>query len=398
MEINKTEIGVCAFGLKTGIITFDDNMKDVVKKYFDKNKNILNNKDILCMTEAVVAITQKNFVNLEDVSIEIKNKLNLKENSTIGIVFPIFSRNRFSMILKAIAKTVPLGKVIIQLSFPRDEQGNPILSKDFCIDNNITLDEKLDLKKLDNLGKRYLHPETGMDYIDFYKQIVEKESKNVEIYLANKLNYIINSKPDGIICCNVHNRQNILNEIKKLGYKNIITLQDICSNSSKKEYSEYGLLGSNILDPEKNILKLAPKDGDLLCENIKQMIFEEFDKDIEVLIYGDGAYKDPESGIYELADPVSCFGCTKNIKNKNKTGVKSKYLMQKLYSQGKNKKEILEFIENEKQRVLKENNKNDFSSEGTTPRKIENLISSLADLISGSADSNTPLVLVKNYL
>ena len=394
MEINKNEVGVISLGLKTGIITFDDDMVSVAREYFKKNPNILDNKDILCMTEAVVAITQKNYIHLDDATNEIKEKLNLKEDSTIGLLFPILSRNRFSMILRAISKAVPKGKVIIQLLFPSDEQGNPILEKKFCKNKNVNLEDKI---TLDMIEKRYLHPETGMDYINFYEEIVKENTENVEIYLGNLVDFMIDKKPDGIICCNVHERFNTLEKVKEKGFTNVITLQDIASDSSKKAYSEFGLLGSNILDPEKHTLKLAPKNGDLVCKQVSDMLKEEFGKSVEVLIYGDGAYKDPESGIYELADPVSCFGCTEGIKNKNRTGVKSKYLMQKLYSQGKNKDEILKFIQKEKQRVLEENKKNDFSSEGTTPRKIENLASSLADLVSGSADSNTPLVLIKNF-
>ena len=209
---------------------------------------------------------------------------------------------------------------------------------------------------------------------------------------------MIENNPDGIIVSNVHHREDIFNNIKKLGYENVITLQDIFSDPSKKSYSKYGLLGSNILDPEKETLKLAPREPNKLCLNVQKMIKEEFNKDVEVVVYGDGAYKDPETGIYELADPVSAFGVTPGIKNRNRTGVKTKYLMQKLFDQGKNKQEILEAIEKEKQRVAEEHKKDDFSSEGTTPRKIENLVASLADLVSGSADANTPVVVVRGFI
>jgi F420-0:gamma-glutamyl ligase len=396
MELNRSNLGVIAFGVKTGIVTFEDNMVDVVKNSLKKEKDLIDNGDIVCMTEAVVAITQKNYVYLNDVSKEIKEKLNLKEDSTIGIIYPILSRNRFSMILKGIAKTVPKGKIIIQLKFPDDEQGNPITDSKMLHKLDKTFEDKITTEEI---GKdRFLHPETGLDYIGFYESIVKKEGCDVEIYLANSTRYLVDKKPDGIIVSNVHHRNDTLNAIKKREYQNVITLQDICSDSKKEAYSEYGLLGSNILDPENEKIKLAPKNGDLVCLDVQKMIKEEFSKDVEVIIYGDGAYKDPESGIYELADPVSAFGVTPGIKNRNRIGVKTKFLMQKLYNDGKSKEEISKIIEEEKEKFVREQKKDSFSAQGTTPRKIENLVSSLADLVSGSADSNTPVVIVRGFI
>jgi len=396
MELNRSNLGVIAFGVKTGIVTFEDNMVDVVKNSLKKEKDLIDNGDIVCMTEAVVAITQKNYVYLNDVSKEIKEKLNLKEDSTIGIIYPILSRNRFSMILKGIAKIVPKGKIIIQLKFPDDEQGNPITDNKMLHKLDKTFEDKITTEEI---GKdRFLHPETGLDYIGFYESIVKKEGCDVEIYLANSTRYLVDKKPDGIIVSNVHHRNDTLNAIKKREYQNVITLQDICSDSKKEAYSEYGLLGSNILDPENEKIKLAPKNGDLVCLDVQKMIKEEFSKDVEVIIYGDGAYKDPESGIYELADPVSAFGVTPGIKNRNRIGVKTKFLMQKLYNDGKSKEEISKIIEEEKEKFVREQKKDSFSAQGTTPRKIENLVSSLADLVSGSADSNTPVVIVRGFI
>ncbi|MFH0906511.1 MAG: coenzyme F420-0:L-glutamate ligase, partial [archaeon] len=184
----------------------------------------------------------------------------------------------------------------------------------------------------------------------------------------------------------------------KSQFKNVITLQDIYSDSKKHVFSEYGLLGSNILDFDREILKLAPKNADKVAKDIQNAIKKHLKKNVEVIIHGDGGYKDPESGIYELADPVSAFGVTSGIKNKNRVGVKTKYLMQKLYNEGKTKEEILKEIEKEKQKFLKENKKENFSAQGTTPRKIENLVSALADLVSGSADANTPIVIVRGFV
>jgi F420-0:gamma-glutamyl ligase len=400
MNIPDKEIGVSAYGLKTGIITFDDDIVDVIDKkigtIFKNNPDIIKDKDILCVTEAVVAISQHNYVKLEDITKEIKHKLNLKEDSTLGIIYPILSRNRFSMILKAISRVVPKGKIIIQLLFPDDEQGNSIISREYQKNINKNFEDKISLEDLADY--RLLHPETGVDYIKFYKNIVKKQGPDCEIYLANSTKYMVENNPDGVIVCNVHHSDDTKSNLKNRNYNNLITLKDLFSDKSKKVYSKYGLLGSNILDPEKELLKLAPRDCNNVCRKIQKRIKEKYNRDIEVLIYGDGAYKDPESGIYELADPVSCFGSTPAISSTNRIGVKTKYLMQKLYSQGKTKEEILEKIKKEKQRVISEKKKDDYSSEGTTPRKIKNLASSLADLISGSADSNTPVVIIRGYI
>jgi F420-0:gamma-glutamyl ligase len=396
MNIDEKNLGVIAFGIKTGIITFDDDIVEVVKNSLKKEKDLIKTGDIVCVTEAVVAITQHNYLKLEDISKEIRYKLNLKEDSTIGIIYPILSRNRFSMILKAIAKSVPKGKIIIQLKFPDDEQGNPIINQEMLNNLKKIFEDKITTEEIKD--KRFYHPETGIDYIDFYQSIVKEQGVDVEVYLANSTKYLIEKNPDAIIVSNVHHRNDTLKSIKKRGFENVITLQDIASDSSKLAYSEYGLLGSNILDPVKEIIKLAPRNSDFVCLDIQKMIKQEFSQDVEVVVYGDGAYKDPESGIYELADPVSAFGTTPGIKNKNRVGVKTKYLMQKLYNEGKTKEEIKDIIEEEKKKFIEAQRKDAFSAQGTTPRKIENLVSSLADLVSGSADSNTPVVIVRGFI
>ena len=396
MYLPDTNIGVVAFGVKTGIITFDDNIIEVVKRTIKKNPDIIRDNDILCVTESVVAISQHNVVTLDDVSAEIKSRLNLREDSTVGVIHPILSRNRFSMMLKAIAKAVPEGKVIVQLRFTDDEQGNPVIAKKTLKKINKCL---ADIITLNDIGKdRLFHPETGMDYIDYYETIVKDTGSDVEIFLDNSFGHIINKNPDAIIVGNVHGRNEVLEDIRETGYENVITLQDIYSDPRKGVYSEFGLLGSNLLDPVNEQLKLMPRNSNQVCEEIRKMINAEFNKDIEVIIYGDGAYKDPESGIFELADPVSCFGCTSGIKDRNRIGVKTKYLMQKLHNEGKSKEEIEIMIEEEKKKFIQKQDKQGFSAQGTTPRKIENLVSSLADLVSGSGDSNTPLIVVRGFI
>jgi F420-0:gamma-glutamyl ligase len=392
--INK-DIGVMAYGVKTGIITPDDKIVEVIKNTFKRNPELLKEGDIVCVKEAVTAITQNNFVHISDISKDIDSKLKLKKTSTIGVLFPITSRNRFSLILQAIASSVPNGKVVIQLSFPADEQGNQIISEDFLKKKKLKWEDKITLQKI---GKdRFIHPETGMDYIKFYEDLIKKEGAKAEIFLSNNPEDIIKSKIDGLLISNVHDRNNLLKKIKPK-FKNTITLQDICSDKNKKIHSEYGLLGSNILDPHKGLLKLPPRDADNVCLEIQKMIKKEFKKNVEVMVYGDGAYKDPESGIYELADPVCAFGVTPGIESVRRVGVKTKYLMQKFLSQGKSKEEILKEIEKEKKRIMCGTDKGEIACEGTTPRKVRNLVASLADLVSGSADANTPVVIVRGFI
>ncbi|MFA5746239.1 MAG: coenzyme F420-0:L-glutamate ligase [archaeon] len=395
MNYDKNYFGVIAYGIKTGIITPNDNLVNVIKATIKKNPTAIDNGDIICVKEAVTAITQQNFVNLSDIKKDITTKLKLKPTSTIGLIYPITSRNRFSLILRSIASSVPKGKVIIQLSFPADEQGNQIISEEFLKKNKLKLEDKITLGKI---GKnRFIHPETGIDYIKFYKELITKEGAKAEIYLSNNSEDIIKCKPDAIIVSNVHARKKIFEEIKPK-FKNVITLQNICSDKNQKVYSEYGLLGSNILDPEKGLLKLPPRDADKVCLEIQKMIKKEFKKEVEVMVYGDGAYKDPESGIYELADPVCAFGVTPGIEKIRRVGVKTKYLMQKLLNEGKNKDQILKEIEKEKKRIMCGTDKGEIACEGTTPRKVRNLVASLADLVSGSADANTPVVIVKGFI
>ncbi len=396
MNLPQKELGVIAYGIKTGIITSDDNIAEVIKRTISSNPDIISDGDILCITESVVAITQHNVVKLDDVSAEIKARLLLRDDSTIAVIHPILSRNRFSMMLNAIARTVPKGKVIVQLKFPDDEQGNPLITKAYLK----KIGKKFhDMITLDEIGhERLLHPETGMDYIDYYQSIIRETGSDAEIFLDNSFEHIIKMDPDAIIVSNVHARNEVLEHIKEYGYTNVITLQDIYSDPCNGVYSEYGLLGSNLLDPSNEQLKLMPRRSDEVCEQVRNMVLAEFEKDIEVIIYGDGAYKDPESGIFELADPVSCFGCTSAIKNRNRIGVKTKYLMQKLHNEGKSKQEIERIIEEEKIKFVERQEKQEFIAQGTTPRKIENLVSSLADLVSGSGDTNTPLVVVRGFI
>lgn len=395
MDLPDEKMGVVAFGIKTGLITEDDDLDQLIITILSEYPELLRNGDILCITEAVVAITQRNYVHLSALTAEFRRKLNLPERAHVGVLFPILSRNRFSMILQAIAATAPGGKISVQLSFPCDEQGNQIIDRQLLQRLGKQHQDQITLEEIG--ASRFLHPETGIDYIDLYEKIIRSQGAEAEIFLANHPKHLIARQPHGIVVSNVHGCLETWQTVHQ-SFKNAITLMDVCSDPAQAVYSEYGVLGSNYLNPEKNLLKLAPRESDRVCERMQRLIADQFHKEVEVLVYGDGAYKDPETGIYELADPLPAFGTTAGIRSGHRRGVKTKFLMQKLYNEGKTREEISQIITQERQKLLQEAQIDTLSAEGTTPRRIKNLVASLADLVSGSADANTPIVIVRGFL
>jgi F420-0:gamma-glutamyl ligase len=379
-------IGPAALGLKMGVfVPGSDLVGDIVERAKDCARDgLIDDGDVLCITESVVARVQDNFVTTDDVAQEIRRALGVKAGSTVGVLFPIVSRNRFSLILEGIAKAVPGGQVIVQLSYPRDEVGNQTINPRYL--------EKLDLVEdyipsegLD--AGAFVHPVTKVDYVAYYQQIIEDEGATPRIYFSNKATRIAQFNPDGIVVADVHDRQETKAKLEQV-FANAVTLQELCS--SGRSWSEWGLLGSN--KSAGNRLKLAPRDGDKIVRDIQARIKEATGKQIEVIIYGDGAYKDPTTGIYELADPQTVFAATSGLQNRMRTGLKYKYLADVLHFEGKNEAEIEAVIESKRGDVLPDDS---MESEGTTPRQLTDVLASLADLVSGSADAGTPVVLIK---
>lgn len=383
-------IGVSAFGIKMGVIVPGS---DVVSLVYDSlvkcnQDGLLHDGDTVCVTESIVARAQNNYITAQDIAREVTDKLKINSRSKIGILFPILSRNRFAMVLKGIAGSVPEGKVVIQLSHPADEVGNQVLHHDFaesigkCDTDVITLDE---------IGPdRFKHPITKVDYVELYREIVTEQGGAAEIIFSNDSAKIAEYDLDGIIIANIHQRARTYRKIKAAGH-NCITLQQICN--SGEAWSEWGVLGSNISSGDK--LKLAPRHADEVAEKIQAKVKAGLGINVEVIIYGDGAYRDPSTGIYELADPQPAFGMTKGLAGKYRQGLKYKYMVDVLYDEGIDIDEIENSIEAKKGETFAADC---FETEGTTPRKAEDLMASLADLISGSADAGTPLVLVKGFL
>ncbi|MEA4882709.1 MAG: coenzyme F420-0:L-glutamate ligase, partial [Clostridia bacterium] len=280
-------VGVSAFGIKIGVVVPGGDMLDMVYESLAKcnDDGLLDSGDTVCVTESVVARAQNNYVTVDDVAREAREKLELGPGSTLGILFPILSRNRFSLVLKGLARAVPEGAVVVQLSQPADEVGNPILPWDFA--------ERLgkadsDVITLEDIGDdRFKHPVTGVDYIDLYQSIIEGQGASSKIYLCNNPLHIGEVGADGIIVATIHNRERLRSRLASAGISSI-TLQELC-NSGRPAWSEWGLLGSNMSSGDR--LKLAPRHADELAIALQARVAEGLGKSIEVIVYGDGAYR-----------------------------------------------------------------------------------------------------------
>lgn len=384
-------IGSTAFGLKMGVIVPEMDLISAIMDVITKcdQDNFIDDGDVLCITESILARAQNNFVTLNKIAAQIKNRLKLNSNSTVGVVFPIFSRNRFAMILEAIAMAVPEGKVVVQLAWPRDEVGNQLGPDEVFQDLNKEYGDVITEQEL--AGFPLHHPITKVNYIKLYRDIIEAQGATAEIILANKAEEIVNYDCDGIIVSDVHQRIQTREVLAAL-CDNLITLVDIYSDPQKKAWSEWGLLGSNM--SASGNLKLAPRESNDFAQKLHERIKNELGKHVEIIINGDGAYKDPSTGIYELADPKPVFGSTNGFSGVMRGGVKYKYLADLGYQDGKTIAEIEAELEKLKEQSFSEDQ---MESEGTTPRKLEDVIASLADLVSGSSDAGTPLVLVKGF-
>lgn len=360
-------------GIKTPFIKENDDIINIVTESIieaSKDNFTINDGDIIAVTESAIARAQNNFVTLDEVSKDLSNKFNGAK--TIGIVHPILSRNRFSLILKSVAKITD--KIVIIFKYPFDEVGNQLFNMPFGIVDiyKDTLYER-DVYRMDpNLS----HPITGIDYIKLYRDIVEGENCKVSFVFSNDVTKVLNETND-ILISDIHTRKNTKKLIKKeYCLANVFTLDEILNEKSEHGYNpEYGLLGSNI--STDNVLKLFPRNCDYYVNEIQNQFKLKTGKHVEVLIYGDGAFKDPVSGIWELADPVVCPAYTNGLIG-SPNEVKLKYL-----------------IDND---MLDDLDKDiEANKMGTTPRRFSDLLGSLSDLISGSGDKGTPVVYIKNY-
>ena len=386
------KVGTIVRGIRTPIIKEGDNLEDiVVKSLLDASKEEgfeFYDKDVVAITEAVVGISEGNFATLDDIALDIKNKLH---SDHIGIVFPILSRNRFAVCLSAMARSTK--KITMLLSYPSDEVGNDILYKDDLKKYNV--DPFNDVITYDEYMEKYhsfLHPFTGVNMVDFYKDLVESEGCECDIVLSNNPLDILRYTND-VINCDIHTREETKEMLKDDG-ANVISMTDILSSSiNGSGYNEkYGLLGSNRATEER--VKLFPRTGQKLVENVQKKLKKETGKNIEVMVYGDGAFKDPVGKIWELADPVVSPAYTKGLEG-SPNELKLKYLSENKFKDLSG--EELNKAIREEIKSKDSNLKGTMVTQGTTPRRYTDLIGSLCDLTSGSGDKGTPVVLIQRY-
>ena len=385
--------GVTSRGLRGPIIKEGDNLAsivtDVVLNAAKEEKFQIHDKDVIAITESVVARSQGNYAKTDAIAKDVANKV---QSDTVGVVFPILSRNRFSHILEGIARGVK--KIILMLSYPSDEVGNHLISLDMLDEANI--DPYMDVLTLKEYRDTFGYPKhefTGIDYVEFYENLIKKQGCDVEIIFSNRVKTILDYT-DRVICADIHTRHRNKKILKNAGAKVVLGLDDIMTSSvDGSGYNEkYGLLGSNM--SRNNEVKLFPREDYNLILTVQKNILEATGKKVEVMVYGDGAFKDPQGKIWELADPVvSPFFTDGLIGTPNE--LKLKYLADNEFDSLKGeelKQAIVKKIETKEKNLVGK-----METQGTTPRQLTDLLGSLCDLTSGSGDKGTPFILVQGY-
>lgn len=383
-------IGTISWGVKAPIIRPGDDLVEItadsIMKAVKEAKIKLKDRDIVAVTEAIVAKSQGNFATVDDIAKDVRAKMG---EGTIGVINPILSRNRFSNILKGIARGCD--NIVIQLSYPFDEVGNPLVSIDRLYELGITnFNKTYTDKQFYKIVGKIEHPFTGLDYIDFYKKICGDKCK---IILSNDPTTILKYTKK-VITADIHSRFRNKSLLLKRGAKKVIGLDEILNQPvDGSGYNEkYGVLGSNLSTDEK--LKLFPRDTESFIEKLQKKLNEVSGVKMECMVYGDGAFKDPVGGIWELADPVVSPAFTNGLVG-TPNEIKLKYVADNQIGQltGKEAEKAIKEIISNKSKDLKNQN----VSLGTTPRRITDLLGSLADLTSGSGDKGTPIVLITGY-
>ena len=349
----------------------------------------LRDRDVIALTESIVARAQGNYATVEDIAADVKAKLG---GETVGVIFPILSRNRFAINLKGIA--MGCKKVVLMLSYPSDEVGNALLTYDQLDEAGINpYSDVLTLEKYRELFGENIHEFTGVDYVDYYSNIIKEAGAEVEVIFANQAKTILNYT-DCIINCDIHTRVRTKRILRDAGAKVVCGLDDILNTSvNGSGYNEkYGLLGSNKSTEDK--IKLFPKECKDLVVAIQSSILEKTGKHVEVMVYGDGAFKDPQGKIWELADPVVSPAFTDGLIG-TPNELKLKYLADNDFA-NLSGAELKEAIANSI-KAKGDNLVGNMASQGTTPRQLTDLIGSLCDLTSGSGDKGTPVILIQGY-
>ncbi len=386
-------VGTVVRGLRAPIINKGDSIEniviDTVLKASEKENFVINEKDVVAITESIVARAQGNYASIDAIAQDVNNKFG---NDTVGLIFPILSRNRFAICLRGIAKGAK--KVVLMLSYPSDEVGNHIVDIDMLDQKGINpwTDVLTEAEFRTHFGENK-HTFTGVDYISYYKSLVEEYGVECEVIFSNDCKTILNYTKS-VLTCDIHSRHRSKRILKANGAEKVYGLDDILSTSvDGNGYNEaYGLLGSN--KATENSVKLFPRDCQSVVDKIQAEIKKATGKTVEVMVYGDGAFKDPVGKIWELADPVVSPGYTLGLEG-TPNEVKLKYLADNNFSHLKGdalKSAISEYIKTKDENLV-----GAMEAQGTTPRRLTDLIGSLCDLTSGSGDKGTPIVYIQGY-
>ncbi len=387
------KVGTVSRGIRCPIIREGDDLVkitvDSVLEAAEAEGFPIRNRDVIALTESIVARSQGNYAPIEAISQDIKNKV---DSDTLGVIFPILSRNRFAICLKGIASAAK--KIVLMLSYPSDEVGNALLTYDQLDDAGVNpYSDVLTLEKYRELFGNNVHEFTGVDYVEYYSNIIKECGAEVEVIFANQAKTILNYT-DTVITCDIHTRKRTKRILNSLGAKTVLGLDDILNSSINGSgfNTKYGLLGSN--KATENTIKLFPNECKPLVENIQKEFLTKTGKHVEVMVYGDGAFKDPQGKIWELADPVVSPAFTDGLIG-TPNELKLKYLADNDFKDlsGEALKEAIS-------KSIKEKNNNlvgNMASQGTTPRQLTDLIGSLCDLTSGSGDKGTPIILIQGY-
>ncbi|MBS6955994.1 MAG: coenzyme F420-0:L-glutamate ligase [Enterocloster asparagiformis] len=388
-------VGTISRGIRCPIIRQGDDLPQIVVDSVlnaaaggDYGFPILDH-DVIAVTEAVVARAQGNYATTDQIAADVKEKFG---DATVGVIFPILSRNRFSICLKGIAKGVK--KMVLMLSYPADEVGNHLIDEDELDAKGVNpWTDVLSEEKYRQLFGYTKHPFTGVDYVEYYKELVTGEGTEVEIVLANDCRSILDYA-DHVICCDIHTRARSKRRLLAAGAKKVVCLDEILTESvDGSGFNEnYGLLGSN--KATEDSIKLFPRDCQPFVDRVQKMILERTGKHVEVMVYGDGAFKDPVGKIWELADPVVSPAYTPGLEGQPNE-IKLKYLADNDFADlsGDALKEAI----SQRIRTKDANLVGSMVSQGTTPRRLTDLIGSLCDLTSGSGDKGTPVIYVQGY-
>ncbi len=387
------KVGTVSRGIRCPIIREGDNLADIivesVMEAAESEGFALCDRDVIAATESIVARAQGNYASIDAIAKDVKEKFG---GETVGVIFPILSRNRFSVCLKGIARGAK--KIVLMLSYPSDEVGNELVSLDQLDEAGINpYSDVLDVKKYRELFGENKHRFTGVDYVSYYSELIQEQGAEAEVIFANNPREILNYTKN-VLACDIHTRARTKRILKSAGAEIVLGMDDILTSPVDGSgcNERFGLLGSNKSTEES--VKLFPRDCTDLVETVQKQILEKTGKHVEVMVYGDGAFKDPVGKIWELADPCVSVAHTSGLEG-TPNELKLKYLADNDFKDlsGKELQEAISKRIHEK----KEDLVGDMVSQGTTPRRLTDLIGSLCDLTSGSGDKGTPVILVQGY-